>query len=85
MRDTGRSETCRPVSLFVLCRCFPRMAGEAKCRSHKPPPCGTGEGDREAVVGAPAARYVTFCKELRRGTACTFRLFLVESIRFLRL
>ena len=46
MRDTGRSKTFRPVSLFVLCRRF----------------CGW-----------------------RRGTACTFRVFLVESIRFLRL
>ena len=60
MRDTGRSETFRPVSLFVRCRHFPRVAGKLMYCSHKPPPCGTGEGDREAVVGAPAARYVTF-------------------------
>ena len=97
--DMAELETASRLPPSARCaRRFPRTAGEAKCRSHKPPPCGTGsgqrqpithrcrscswdvfpydllpnqlrpvdlllgqvsKGDREAVVGAPAARYVT--------------------------
>ena len=32
----------------------PRAAGEANIpQTEKPPPCGTGEGDRKAVEGVP--------------------------------
>ena len=43
----------RPYRLALLAT-SPVLTGEANIpQTEKPPPCGTGEGDREAVEGAP--------------------------------
>ena len=44
--------TGAPIVTPAACH-FPRLGrGKLICRNAKPPPCGTGEGNREAVEGA---------------------------------